>query len=82
MLVEAIGDQTVEIVISSSWRFEWSIDELREFFPAALRSRIVSATRSAYIGRHARWNEITAYCEAFGIGNWRALNVAGRDGPR
>jgi len=76
MLLEAIGDQTVEIVISSSWRFEWSIDELREFFPAALRARIVSNTGSAYIGRHARWNEITAYCEAFGIGNWRALDDA------
>ncbi|MFM8554733.1 MAG: hypothetical protein ACKODG_00875, partial [Betaproteobacteria bacterium] len=52
MLVEATGDQAVEIVISSSWRFEWSINELREFFPAVLRSRIVSATGSAYIGPH------------------------------
>lgn len=76
LLVEAIGDHPVDIVISSSWRFEWSIQRLRGFFPVALRSNIVNTTGSAFIGRHARWNEITAYCAAAGISNWRALDDA------
>ena len=76
LLLEAIGDHPADIVISSSWRFEWSLRQLRGFFPAAVRAAIVSTTGSAFIGRHARWNEITAYCSAAGISNWRALDDA------
>ena len=76
MLLEAIGDDPVDIVISSSWRFEWSLERIRRFFPMGLQARVVSTTGPAHIGRHARWNEITTYCVGAGISNWRALDDA------
>ncbi len=76
LLAEAIADHRIEIVISSSWRFEWPIDRLRKLFPLGLQPAIVGTTGLAHIGRHARWREITAYCAAAGISNWRALDDA------
>ena len=76
LLVEAIGHSSVEIVISSSWRFEWSLARMKGFFPESLRPRIVGTTGPAHIGRHARWQEITRYCSEAAISNWRALDDA------
>jgi hypothetical protein len=76
LLVEAIDQSSVEIVISSSWRFEWSLARMKGFFPESLRPRIIGTTGPAYIGRHARWQEINCYCEDAAISNWRALDDA------
>ena len=76
LLVEAIDQSSVEIVISSSWRFEWSLARMKGFFPGSLRPRIVGTTGPAHIGRHARWQEINRYCAEAAISNWRALDDA------
>jgi hypothetical protein len=75
-LVEAIEQSSVEIVISSSWRFEWSLARIKGFFPEPLRPRIIGTTGTAHIGRHARWQEINRYCTEAAISNWRALDDA------
>lgn len=36
----------------------------------------------AHIGRHARWHEISAYCTANSITNWRALDDAFFEFPK
>lgn len=36
----------------------------------------------AHIGRHARWHEISAYCTANSITNWRALDDASFEFPK
>ena len=76
LLVEAIEQSSVEIVISSSWRFEWSLARIKGFFPEPLRPRIIGTTGTAHIGRHARWQEINRYCTEAAISNWRALDDA------
>jgi hypothetical protein len=76
LLVEAIDQSSVEIVISSSWRFEWSLARMKGFFPESLRPRIVATTGPAHIGRHARWQEINRYCTEASISHWRALDDA------
>ena len=76
LLVEAIEQSSVEIVISSSWRFEWSLARMKSFFPESLRPRIIGTTGTAHIGRHARWQEINRYCTEAAISNWRALDDA------
>lgn len=76
MLANALGDSEVQIIVSSSWRFEWSLERLKALFPEPIRTRVVGTTGPAYIGRHARWNEIKSYCSDHRLNNWRALDDA------
>ena len=76
LLAETLADADIDIVISSSWRFEWPLGKLRGLFPPALRPRVVATTGPAHIGRHARWHEIAAYRQTEGIAHWRALDDA------
>ena len=76
LLAQALEGTELHIIISSSWRFEWSLSRLIGLFPTSLQSRVAGTTGQPYIGRHARWNEITACCTERGITNWRALDDA------
>lgn len=64
----------VGIVISSSWRFTYSIEELRRKLPDGIAKRVVGVTGEAVIGKHARYQEIKTYLNAYGSINWRALD--------
>ena len=65
-----------EIVISSSWRFSYSLQEMVGMLPISLRERVRATTGNAYIGRHARYQEIKAYLGQLRYRNitWRALD--------
>jgi len=76
LLANALGDSEVQIIVSSSWRFEWSLARLKALFPESIRTRLVGTTGPAHIGRHARWNEINACCTERRLTNWRALDDA------
>ncbi len=76
MLADALGESDVQIIVSSSWRFEWSLSQLKALFPESIRMRVVGTTGPAHIGRHARWNEIKTYCSNQRLTNWRALDDA------
>lgn len=76
LLVQTLQGCEVEIVISSSWRFEWSLPEMKAHFPTSVRHQVVDTTGPAFIGRHARWREITDYCSLQGLSDWRALDDA------
>ena len=82
LLEQAVGDLPVDIVISSSWRFQWELPRLRELLPADLQEKVRGVTGPAYVGRHARWHEINAYCVAKGVANWRALDDAFFEFPK
>lgn len=72
----------VQIVISSSWRFHYSIDELRAFFPEDLRHRVVATTGPAIIGKYSRYREIQAYLsKRKGAARWCALDDTGWEFP-
>ena len=74
MLSEALAFAKVKIVISSSWRFHFSRDEILRRFPSEMRSLIVGFTCDAYIGQFSRYNEIKNYTERNGITDWLAID--------
>ena len=76
MLADALGESDVQIIVSSSWRFEWSLARLKSLFPEPIQTRVIGTTGPAHIGRHARWNEINACCTQRRLTNWRALDDA------
>jgi hypothetical protein len=67
-------------VVSSSWRFQHSLDELKALL-GKLSSKVVGTTGESYVGRHARHNEILQYVERYNITNWRALDDASYEFP-
>jgi hypothetical protein len=73
-LVNAIGSANVKIVISSSWRFQFTYEEIVSLFPQDIRDRLNGMTGDAFIGRHARWHEIQTFVRSRGMRNWRALD--------
>ncbi len=76
-LLESIATSAanMEVVISSSWRFQYDFEELLNFFPDDLRKRVSATTGPPVVGKHSRYREILAY-----LGNrrnqyqWRALD--------
>ena len=82
LLVEALAEQDVGIVVSSSWRFGYAFDELRCFLPEGLAERVIGTTGGAYIGEHARYHEILGWLRDRGIWpDWRALDDAAFEFP-
>ena len=79
-LLESVFENTttssaVSIVISSSWRFTHSLASLKAKLPHFLAQRVMDVTGPAVIGKHARYQEITAhaYCNDVVV-QWRALD--------
>jgi len=73
-LVEAVTPFDVDIVISSTWRFRWSLRRIKKLFPATLRRRVVGTTGEPFPGTYARWKEIREYLRAHPAADWRALD--------
>ena len=71
LLEEVLVNADVDIVISSSWRFQYSLDELKGKL-GQLGSKVVGATGEAHVGPYPRFNEIFKYAEIHQISNWRA----------
>lgn len=70
----------VEIVFSSTWREDYTLDELRELFAESLRAQVIGATPVLECGydRGGRSREIEAWLAAEGLGHdsarWLALD--------
>lgn len=60
----------VEIVISSSWRLEYSVMELRSFFPADIALRIIDVTPD----RGIKMDSIEPYRRELEIEDWLREN--------
>ena len=60
-LLSALEEIDVEIVISSSWRFQSSLPELKQLFPPMLARKIVGVTGAALNGKYSRFREIQRY---------------------
>ncbi len=78
-LAECLQPYACDLVISSSWRFNYSLDELRNLLPSALAHRVIGMTGPAHIGRYARHHEILAFLQGSGdfpTGSWRAMDDA------
>jgi len=73
-LAEALAGSSVQIIISSSWRFDRALSELRRLLPKVLAERVVGTTGEPYEGEFARWNEICETVRHYSILDWRALD--------
>ena len=75
-LLEPIFEQTdLQIVISSSWRFTHTLEQLQAKLPSLLAQRVIGMTGDAVIGKHARYQEIMNHARQLGPdAAWRALD--------
>ncbi len=79
----ALDGFSVQVVISSSWRFHLQMVEILEDLPAVLARRVVGATGPAHIGRWARYHEIKAWLDRHApLADWRALDDAVFEFPK
>ncbi|MBK3779963.1 hypothetical protein G3A43_06820 [Paraburkholderia aspalathi] len=71
-----IANPGVGVVLSTSWRQHYSLDELRMMFPVSIRARIVAVTPVLPEGTRAqRYAEIQEWLRRFGAGRpWAALD--------
>ena len=74
LLEDLISNVEVDIVVSSSWRFQHSLDELKALL-GKLGAKVVGTTSEAYVGRHARYNEILQYVERHNITNLSLIHI-------
>lgn len=74
LLERALVNQTLGIVISSSWRFTHSLEKLQKLLPRSIAQMVIGETGPAVIGKYSRFQEIHAYLSTRGQSNWRALD--------
>jgi hypothetical protein len=76
-LVDAIANFEINIVISSSWRFQYTLAKLKSLLHPSLGRRIVGVTGEALVGSHARWREIERHAMFNRVREFRALDDSG-----
>lgn len=84
-LVDALdgfaGD--VEIIISSSWRFHWPGDVLRQMLPRSFAPMVTGFTPEVEPGKYQRYREICTYLKSKqDQTDWRALDDAIEEFPK
>jgi hypothetical protein len=78
---DCVHEKSLNIVISSSWRFHHTFNELISLFPRHLQGMIVGVTGKAVVGQHSRWNEILNYTNLNGTQNWKILDDSNFEFP-
>ena len=76
VLAGLITEFPCQIIISSSWRFTYNLDEMKEKLPKVIAKNVVGVTGDAYIGPYPRYNEIQEYLISRNksLYAWRALD--------
>lgn len=74
LLEGALADQSLGIVISSSWRFTHPLEKIRKLLPGSISKLVIGTTGRPVIGKYPRFQEIQAYLLSHGQANWRALD--------
>ncbi len=64
----------VQVVISSTWRFQYSLQELKEWFSEDLWDRIIDVTPEAAAGPGSRQHEIELWLREHPALHWVALD--------
>lgn len=64
----------VRIVVSSTWRFQNSLKDLKGWFPPSLAQKMVDVTPVLEHGKHLRQQEIEAWLSRHPTKHWLALD--------
>ena len=82
LLSNFLSANPCEIVISSSWRLHFSLEELKQRLQLPLANLIVGKTGPCEMGRRSRFAEIQSYISKNKPqANWRALDDSIKDFP-
>ena len=76
LLSKIIIKYPVNIIISSSWRFQFDLTQLKSYFPQNIQPHIIGTTDKAHIGHYSRYYEIKQYLDDKdkSLSDWRALD--------
>ena len=76
LLCKLIIKNPANIIISSSWRFQFDLTQLKSYFPQNIQHHIIDTTDKAHIGQFSRYYEIKQYLEGHdkSLSDWRALD--------
>jgi hypothetical protein len=77
LLVDAISGYELDIVVSSSWRFQYTLATLKSVLHADIGSRITGITGDPVVGSYSRWREIERHAMFNRVRNFRALDDSG-----
>ncbi|NBT11665.1 MAG: hypothetical protein EBT24_11925 [Betaproteobacteria bacterium] len=77
VLVDAISGYELDIVVSSSWRFHYTLAKLKSVLHAEIGRRITGITGDPVVGAHSRWREIERHALFNRVRNFRALDDSG-----
>jgi hypothetical protein len=77
LLVRAICGHELDIVVSSSWRFHYTVENMRSLLHSDIGRRIVGITGEALIGTQTRWREIERHAMFNRVREFRALDDSG-----
>ena len=61
LLEQALAGSTCQLIISSSWRFHYPLEGLKQMLTDGLVHRMVDKTGPALAVKHARYQEIKAF---------------------
>ncbi len=83
LLAALMTEYSCRIIISSSWRFQYSLEEIKKMLPKAISNQVVDMTGNAYEGTYQRYNEIKFYLQTHGksLVDWKALDDSKNEFP-
>ena len=83
LLSQALTSSPCQIIISSSWRFQFTLDQLKKMLPVSISNLVVDVTGEALNGQYARYNEIKHWLESKQkpFADWMAIDDAINEFP-
>lgn len=75
-LASAMQGYACDIVISSTWRFHYGLDQLKDFLPCGIAERIIGTIGDDARSHFARHDSILAWLAQSDPVDWRALDDA------
>jgi len=83
LLEEALSPSSCQIIISSSWRFQFTLDQLKKVLPKTVSNLVTDTTGEAITGQYARYNEIKHWLESKQkpFADWMAIDDAINEFP-
>jgi HAD domain in Swiss Army Knife RNA repair proteins len=75
LLADLLSKNPCKIIISSSWRFHYEIESIKERLPKPISNLVHGVTGEPHIGKWPRYNEIKNYMiDQNKLADWRALD--------
>ena len=84
LLAALMTEFPCRIVISSSWRFQYTLEQIKKILPKAISNQVIGMTGDAFDGTFQRYNEIKFYLQVHGktLADWKALDDSHNEFPK